>query len=197
MITPPNGFSVDTLFYEPEPLYDLCELNGSKFAIFSKPINSDQEISLDFRNSNIVLLSPLEAETNITIKAISVIILANINSKKGAITILSKGKLINLGNTIFSMQKNLVSGDKGVIATFITTEKRETIKNTFNEAILKTDSKLVVDALCQTYDACEDPYDDNSEGFDIDQVFDFFDIPLSNLNSAASTSGSSESSSES
>ncbi len=178
MITPPNEISFSTIFYKPEPFYDLCEINGSKFAIFRKPIESNLNISLDFTDHNVVFLSPLEAKTDIMIKAISVIVLANINSKEGASTILGTGKFLNLGNKIWSDKKNLISGDKGVFLTFIIPERREMIKNIFNEAILKKDGELILDALCQTYDAYKDPYDENSEGFDIRQVFEFFDIPL-------------------
>jgi hypothetical protein len=175
MVTTVGKISISTSFYEQSEFFDVCEINGSKFALFSKHIESTMSISLDMSDYNVVLLAPLQAEKNISVKAVSVIVLTTLNAKNGKSEISASGKSILLGGGVISDLENTISGDKGVTTCGCIKERWEMILGEFKEGISNKHGPTIVDALVHTYDAIVDPLEEN-EDIDISKAFAFFNI---------------------
>lgn len=178
MATPASGIFISTSFYKENEYFDVCEINGSKFALFSKQIKSSETLSIDLSDYNVIFLAPLQAEKNICVKAISVIALTTLNAEKGEIEINASGKFILLGGAIKSHLDNKISGNKGVFAFSVIKERLEMILGEFKEGISKKHSPTIVDALMDTFDAIEDPSGENEE-IEIAKGFEFFNISSS------------------
>lgn len=186
MATSAMGIRINTSYYlQQNQPFDLCEINGSKFALFNKKIQNDKSIFIDLSDYNVVILAPLEAENNISIKAVSVIALSNLNAKRGETKIEASEKLIILGNPIQSYLDNNLSGTKGVYTYGIVKERLEMILEEFAEGISKQHGPTIVDALVDTFDAIEDPSGENeSPTIDMVKAFKFFNIPSESENYA-------------
>lgn len=175
MTTPAAGIPIRTSFYKQNDYFDVCVINESKFALFSKKIESTKTLSIDMSDYNVVFLAPLKAKNTISIKAISVIALNNLNSRTGHIKIEASEKFVSLGSKIKAHLDILVSGDKGVFVHSVTKRRLELIREEFNDGILNEHGPTIVDALMDTVDAIEDPEGD-SERIDIAEGFEFFNI---------------------
>ena len=164
----------------------MCEINGSKFALFNKAIKSEETLTIDLSDYSIVFLEPIEAEKNISIKAISVISLSTLITNHGETKINATEKIVSLGSKIKSESDNKIYGDKGVFISGVIKERLEMILEEFKKGISNQHGPTIVDALVETFDAIEDPSGEN-EGSSIDMAhaFEFFNIstepPLSNV----------------
>jgi hypothetical protein len=170
-----SGISITTSFYKKNEYFDVCEINGSKFALFSKQIESDKTLSINLSDYNVVLLAPVQSEENVLIKAISVIALSSLKAKKGETEINASGKFISLGSTIESHLDNKISGDKGVFFLDVIKERLEMILEEFDKGILDEHGPTIANALIHTFDAVEDPSGEN-EDVDNFKAFEFFNI---------------------
>lgn len=176
MATPTNGISVKTQFYKYNEFFDVCEINGSKFALFSKSIECNDPLSIDLCEYNVIFLAPIQVEEHLYVKAISVLALTTLNSKKGRNEINASEKFISLGSTTCSYSTNRISGDMGCLFISCITERLEMISNEFKEGISNMHGPTIVNALVQAFSAIDDPSDEK-EVTDISEAFDFFKIP--------------------
>lgn len=145
--------------YKQEDLYDLCEINGSLFAIFNKAILG-QNIELDCGDYNVILLQPLQAHKNITIQAITVIALSRINARNGTLTIESTNKCIVLGAKLASKEPPFIQANGGVYEFDVSREVRQEIVESFTQAFTKKKSEesgpLLVEGLATIFGAIQD-----------------------------------------
>lgn len=173
-----GGITINTIFYNHGQYFDVCEINGSKFAFFSKHIYSNEHLNIDLKDHNIVFLAPVEAEKNISINAISVIALSSFQTKNGGTEIHGSGKLFMLGSSIISKLDNKLIFKNDTLSVPVITERKEMIIDEFQKGISNKHGLTIVDALVETFDALVDPYGENRENSNIDiaEAFKFFDI---------------------
>ena len=76
--------SVTTYTYTRGNLYDMVMVNGIKFALFHKPLQSaegSRDLTITATDCNCVFLAPIEAEGDIIIKAVNVLVLNSLSPK--------------------------------------------------------------------------------------------------------------------
>lgn len=83
----------------------LVSINGSIFAILHSPLESDGPINLHCEDWSLVLLAPIRSKTNVSISAINVICLNEIESKEGSVDIQASNRLVKLTPSIKAIEK--------------------------------------------------------------------------------------------
>lgn len=177
MIASAREISICTSIYQPSPYFDVCEINGSKFALFNKAIDCDDNLSIDLSEYNVVFLAPIESKKNISIRAVSFIALSTITAKNGIADIHACGRVIMLGARIESHIPPTVSGDKGVHIYGIIKERQEMLLRLFQAGIAQLEGLCVAKALAETIDAIEDPAWENEDTYiDVFKALEYFSI---------------------
>jgi len=129
--------------YSQNQYCDICVLGETKFAIFSKEITNN--ISVDLEDYNVIVLSPLSSETDISIKANSVIFLTEGISKDITINT-NNSALVSIWGTCRDMRIN--AGNSAYIG--MDPENRRMIKEKFLRGIEGKDSLAICEALVET-----------------------------------------------
>lgn len=161
---------VINISYSKGSIFDVCEINGNKFALLNKEMSSKEcEYTIDLKDYYVVLLSPIVAEKDIVIDALSLIGFHNLTSNKGQTKITTEKKLILLGVKIQSLKDNILkSKSDSVLISGIIKERKEMICKLFAEGIEKGDGIKIMDALIETVEAVQDPSGENeSETIDV------------------------------
>lgn len=174
MATYVSRLSVNTTFYQECDYYDVCVINGSKFALFGKPFYDFKQIFWNLTDCSVVLLSPLRSEKNVIIKAISVIVLNTITSK-GKVSLLPSEKLIAPTGAIKGNLDLAIDEQDEVKALSIRKARKEMIVREFKEGISNKHGPTILDAVMDLFDAIVDPSGVNEE-IDIDKGLEFFKI---------------------
>lgn len=175
---PAEGIRINTHYYRTEK-YDVCEINGSKFAIFFKSLTSDNgDVYLDLGDYNIILLAPIEAQKNVKINGITVVAMDVIRAKTGTVEVKANRKFVNLGGEIRSVSDALLDGKLGVYSFGIIEERLDRIKALFQNGRAALNGPFVVDGLTEVFDAIDDPAaESESDTVKMSDVFKFFAIP--------------------
>lgn len=178
MATAVSKVSMNIYFDQHSQHFDFLEVNGSKFALFNKQLKSYDCLSIDLKDYNVIFLTPLEAEKNISIKAISVFVLCTLNAKNGKTEINATGRIVFLGGKVTSNLDNEISGKNGTLFIGIIKERLEMILEEFKTGASNKNGQAIVDALMETYAAIDDPEGENEDpNIDMVKAFAFFDIP--------------------
>jgi hypothetical protein len=172
--SPSGGIPITTSFYKNE-YFDVCEINGSKFALFNKQIEARENLNIDLSNYNVVFLAPLVAGNNILIKAVSVIALNTLNAQRGECQIKASEKAIFLGATVKSNLDIKIHGVKGVFTCGCIRGRWNMLLEEFNTGISNMHGPTIVNALINTFDAIENPSEE-SEDINTFKAFEFFNI---------------------
>ncbi len=172
-----TGIRLDTVFRRYVDGFDECEVNGVKFALFTEARNYPTNLTIDLPDRNVVILAPLEAEGNITIRAISIIALNNLTSRQGEINVLASGRWISLGAQVSSFKDNKIRSTLDCLFLPIVLERSEMIKREFTEGFSERKGQKILDALADTFDAVHNPDPEEGEDIEYAEVFRFFNIP--------------------
>ncbi len=184
MTLPAGSFMVRTFFHKYHKFFDVCEINGSKFALFNNPLYSNNfspNVTIDLADYNIILLAPLTAEGSISIEALSVVVLSALNAKKGEIRVTVPGKCIALDGKINGYRNNLIEAGQGFYSVAIPEEPFKMILEGFRKGMTNKNGEIIADALIETFDVIQDPFGENDNPcIDIKEAFEFFNISIEN-----------------
>jgi hypothetical protein len=88
----------------------LIEINGAMFAIVHSPLESEGPIRLLCEGWSLILLAPLKSRTNILVSAINVVVLSEISSEEGHVSLHASNRLVKFTQ---SPQKISQMGERG------------------------------------------------------------------------------------
>lgn len=91
----------------------LVEMNGSIFAIVHSLLESLGPIQLNCEDWSLILLAPIKSRTSISISAINIICLSEIESEEGAVNIHASNRLVEFAPLVKSKEKVSVVGVNG------------------------------------------------------------------------------------
>ncbi|MDR3623657.1 MAG: hypothetical protein P4L16_00750 [Chlamydiales bacterium] len=148
-----------TTKYYPEStagkLYDVCDINGSLFAIFYRAMQFEGEANIDLENYSLVFLKSVEAN-KISIKAVNVIFLNSIRSRTDEINVKVSGKVILLGSEVRAFGAGCIEADGGFHSSCTINDQREQIQKVFMDGVREDDGTFIVDGLVETIDVLKD-----------------------------------------
>lgn len=173
MAAPVKDFLINTSFYTTDERYEVCEINGSKFALFFKAYDV-VDVNIDLPEYNIVIMSPLISVNNIAIKAINILVLAEMQANCGHTHLVATGKFICF-RPINSFAENIITHHHGHHLIYPTEEKLEAILSRFKAGISQKHGLAIVEALKLTVNFIEDPL--KSDDLDATEAFAFLRIP--------------------
>lgn len=138
----------------PNNPYDLCMINGSSLAIFNRDIGSE-DLLIDLKDWNVVILSKITSQKNIRIKAGNVFVMNALHAITGKIEIVAQ-RYINLGAVLHSARPISFKTNE-VLDLNISTNYKEWILSRFRQGIHQFDAKPIIKALTRVYDAVINP----------------------------------------
>lgn len=174
MVVAISRIPISTSFDPKHPHFDVCEINGSKFALFSKTLRSSENLCIDLSDHHVIFLAPQYAKNIIRVNAISMIALTTLNAEEGEIQINANGKCVLLGGKMNSRHTKLVVSNQ-VFAISVLEERLDMILGMFNEGILNSRGFTILEALMETFDAIEDP-EWKKKSIDTLKAFQFFGL---------------------
>lgn len=161
--------------------YDVCEINGEKFAIYPNRIHQAGHLVIDNRQATVVFLKPVSSLHNISIKAQSVIALAGIESLEGNIRIKTHRKCVAI-NWNFEKEPEIIA-QKGIHLIETDQDKQDWLIKEFEKGRVSRNVCTIVSAIAETYQVVIDPEgNDDSSEINQDDAFEFFGIPLELIN---------------
>ncbi len=105
----PDKFNVKLQINFPKSSEDhrlqLVDINGSIFAILHSPLESNGPINLYCEDWSLILLAPIKSKRNITISAINIICLNEIESQEGIVNLQASNRLVKLTPSIKPVEK--------------------------------------------------------------------------------------------
>lgn len=172
-----RGTGISTMFYKPIEHYELCEINGSKFALFNKQIETEKSLNIELKDYNVVFLAPLKAKENIHIKAVSVIVLSNLKAD-GRIEIEASDKFIAIEAKLKSSRGHDIHAQGEIFLVDCEQDRKRMILEEFESGISERKGVTIFEALVDTFDAIADPLGEN-ETVDNLEAIEFFNISTS------------------
>lgn len=177
-----STLSVSTTYTQTDQFFDVCTINGTKFALIHNPLIATTDLEVDLKDYNVVLLAPITAENNVCMNAKSIVVLSDITAKKGEAILNASGKLITSGDHIKSHGKNVLLGKSGVYLMSVPNEgaleRIKCIREEFQRGISNLKGELIQEALVDTFDAVQDPYVEGDGEISVREAFVFFGIGL-------------------
>jgi len=131
----------------------VLRINGVRFAIFDKPITSQEELTIDLKNYNVIFLSPIEAKKDINIHAITIISLSTFFSSQGSTSLYADAKLmlfVNNNNSRNFLKGGCLIGKEGILGRSLDEEILRGLVEKFENGVDTKNSRLLLKTLLIT-----------------------------------------------
>lgn len=170
-----NSLEINTTFFPSTQTYASCELNGTKFAFFLKPL-SEVNLDINLKDYIIVILAPLEGEQALSVQAISILALATLTAIKGKAKIHTTEKVVLFGKGISSSVEIVATGVKRAYSREMDASQIALVCEKIKEGFAEKKGPLILDTLFEIYAAVVGCSKENS--IDHTQAYEFYQIPL-------------------
>lgn len=154
-------------------IFDTFKVDGISFTLFKKHLTSIGDLTLNYKDSNIILLHKVSAEKDIRINCIHLIALSQIESLNGACTISPSGKLLSLGAKFNAASVELSDGKEQIFMN-PNTEIKTYIENRFRESLEEGKEDKFFDAIAQVVEVVSYPESVGGEYMLNSQIVDFY-----------------------
>lgn len=125
--------------------YDVCKIKNQKFALFSKPLRGSN-ITIELLDCHIVILSPWESQTHISITGKSILLLNKLQAEGLGVTITTKGKYVTVNSEIDSIGPAIIR-TQGIFHVILPVQEKNSLERDLKEGINTADGDRIEVAL--------------------------------------------------
>lgn len=162
--------------YQPSSCFDTFVVNGHLFALFYKTIKAEEKLNIHLQEYNIIILGPMMAKDDVTIKARNIFIFNTLTSKEGGIQFQLSEKIFIFLKEPLIAPKKYMSCVKRCIYLPVLDKRIDDIKTAFFEAIEETCPKIASFALNLIADIVDDPSCSSKELVSVEKMISLLDL---------------------